>query len=127
MDALDRAIEKALKDPEFRREWEASEEEYQISRAVIEARTRRGLTQSQLADASGMDQRVISHVETGETLPTVRTFIKIARGLGDDLVIQFVPREKPGQSNQFALPTNQESRILGYGYPTSSLALTVTL
>lgn len=92
MDALDRVLERELRDPEFAREWAATEEEYQVSREVIRARIARGMTQTELAEASGMDQRVISRVETGETVPTVRTLRKIARGLGSDLVIQFVPR-----------------------------------
>lgn len=94
MDALDKLIEARLENPKFRQEWESSEEEYQVSRAVIRARLERGMTQTELARASGMDQRVISRVETGETLPTVRTLCKIARGLGDDLVIQFVPKSE---------------------------------
>ena len=53
-----------------------------------------GMTQAELAKASGMDQRVISRVETGETLPTVRTLGKIAQGLGDNLVIAFVPKHQ---------------------------------
>ena len=94
MDALDRLIAKELEDPEFEKEWAASEYEYQVSRAVIRARIERGMTQKELARASGTDQRLISRVETGETLPTVRTLGKIARGLGDDLVIAFVPRHQ---------------------------------
>lgn len=44
MDALDRAIEKALEGEEFRAEWEATEYEYQVSREVIRARIARGMT-----------------------------------------------------------------------------------
>ncbi len=94
MDALDRLLERELHDPEFKKEWEATEEEYQVCREVIRARIAKGMTQTELAKASGMDQRVISRVETGETLPTVRTLHKIARGLGDNLVIQFVPKAR---------------------------------
>ena len=93
MDAFDELLRKELEDPEFEKEWEASEEEYQVSRAVISARLRRGMTQTELAKASGVDQRLVSRIETGETLPTVRTLGKIARGLGDGLVIEFVPKQ----------------------------------
>ena len=96
MDALDKLIARELENPEFEREWKASEDEYQVSREVIRARIESGMTQAELARFSGMDQRVISRVETGETLPTVRTLRKIARGLGDDLVIKFVPKRKEG-------------------------------
>ena len=101
MDALDELIARKLESPEFKREWDATEEEYQVSRAVIRARLERGMTQTELAKASGMDQRVISRVETGETLPTVRTLGKIARGLGDDLVIEFVPKRKDNEDGNW--------------------------
>ena len=94
MDALDKLIARELENPEFKKEWKASEDEYQVSRAVIKARLEKGMTQAELAKASGMDQRVISRVETGETLPTVRTLGKIAQGLGDNLVIAFVPKHQ---------------------------------
>lgn len=92
MDAFERTLERELANDEFRAEWEASEDEYQVSREVIRARIARGMTQTELAKAAGIDQRVISRVETGETLPTVRTLNKIAGGLGDALVIKFVPK-----------------------------------
>ena len=101
MDALDQLIARKLESPEFEREWEASEEEYQVSRAVIKARLERGMTQTELAKASGVDQRVISRVETGETLPTVRTLGKIARGLGEGLVIKFVPKRRADEDGQW--------------------------
>ena len=94
MDALDKLIARELENPEFEKEWKASEDEYQVSRAVIKARLEKGMTQAELAKASGIDQRVISRVETGETLPTVRTLGKIAQGLGDNLVIAFVPKHQ---------------------------------
>ena len=84
-------LEEMLEDPEFRREWEAGELEYQIRREIIRERLAQGLTQSELAEACGMNQRVLSRVETGATMPTVRTLEKIAKGLGRRLVIRFEP------------------------------------
>jgi transcriptional regulator with XRE-family HTH domain len=94
MDALDKMLQQQMKDSGFREAWEESEEEYQLSRMVIRARLERGMTQSDLARAAGMDQRVISRVETGQTLPTMRTLSKIADGLGCGVVIKFVPKER---------------------------------
>lgn len=82
-------LSEQLQDPEFRREWDALEVDYQIRCAIIEERKRQGLTQTQLAKAAGMDQRVLSRVETGDTVPTVRTLDKIAKGFGKRLVISF--------------------------------------
>ncbi|WP_417133597.1 helix-turn-helix transcriptional regulator [Rubneribacter badeniensis] len=89
-DDLDRYLEKQLADPGFRAMWDEGEAEYQARRAVIDARIAADMTQTQLAKASGVDQRVISRIETGGTNATVRTLGRIAQGLGKRLEIRFV-------------------------------------
>lgn len=79
-----------LKDPEFRAIWEDDEAEYQVRCAIIEARIATGLTQQQLAEATGMNQRSISRIEMGNTNPTVRTLGRLAKGFGKKLEIKFV-------------------------------------
>ena len=44
-DDFERYLEEQLKDPEFRKEYEALEPEYTIMQAMIDARTSKGLTQ----------------------------------------------------------------------------------
>ena len=44
-------------------------------------RRKRGLSQKQLAEISGIAQSSISHIETGDRSPTLRTVEKIAMGL----------------------------------------------
>ena len=83
-------LEAQLQVPEFREQWEAGEAEYQARRALIAARTEAGLTQRQLAEAAGMDQRAVSRIEMGNTNPTVRTLGRLAVGLGKRLEIRFV-------------------------------------
>ena len=83
-------LEQLMQDPEFRQEWEADEAEYQARVAVIQARLAAEMTQKQLAERSGIDQRAISRIESGNTNPTVRTLGRIAKGLGKKLKIEFV-------------------------------------
>lgn len=83
-------LEGQLEDAEFRRCWEADEPEYQLRLAVIDARRETGLTQDQLAKASGLDQRVISRIQTGNANPTLKTLSKLAKGFGRRLEIRFV-------------------------------------
>lgn len=53
-----------IKDPEYRREYEALEKEVSLTAALIEARTRAGLTQEQIARR--MDTTaVIARLESG--------------------------------------------------------------
>lgn len=63
-------LNKRLKDPKFKKVWEELEPEYQIAKAVIEARLRKGLTQAQLAEKAGTTQPVISRIERGTTEPS---------------------------------------------------------
>jgi len=45
-------------------------------------RRKRGLSQQQLAEISGLSQSSISYIEAGDRSPTLRTIEKIATGLG---------------------------------------------
>ncbi|MBQ4251620.1 MAG: helix-turn-helix transcriptional regulator [Erysipelotrichaceae bacterium] len=78
-----------LQDPEFRKEWEALQPEYQIIKAMIEARTETGMTQKQLSEKTGIAQSDISKLENGTANPSIRTLQRLAEGLGKILVIEF--------------------------------------
>ena len=82
MDDFERILNRYLADPAFRSEWEAGEEEFQIRLAILQARAERRMSQADLARASGVDQRVLSRIETGASTPSIATLKKIARGLG---------------------------------------------
>lgn len=89
MDDFERVLNRYLADPDFRAEWEAGEEEFQIRLAILRARAERHMSQADLARASGVDQRVLSRIETGASTPSIATLKKIARGLGRVLKISF--------------------------------------
>ena len=57
------AAKEWLKDPAFRAEYEALEPEFALASALIEARSRAGMTQAQVAKAMGTTQAVIAHLE----------------------------------------------------------------
>lgn len=89
-DDLSLYIKEQMRDPEFARCWEEGEPEYQLRLAIIDARQETGLTQEQLAAASGLDQRVISRMQTGNANPTLKTLSRLAKGFGRRLEIRFV-------------------------------------
>ena len=78
-------------DPAFREEWEALEPEFQIVRAIIEGREETGLTQAQLAQATGINQANISRLENGTGNPSLQTLKRLAAGMGMKLKLEFVP------------------------------------
>lgn len=85
-------LNKKLKDPEFKKEWDELEPEYNLIRAMIIARKKKHLTQKQLATITGIDQADISKIETGNANPALSTLKRIADGMGMLLKIDFVPK-----------------------------------
>lgn len=78
-----------LKDPNYRREYEALEEEFSLVAALIEARTRAGLTQEQVARRMKTTQAVIARLEGGGSKPSTRTLERYAEATGSRLKITF--------------------------------------
>ena len=65
---------------------------YAVAMQVVELREKRGLTQIQLAERSGIDQGDISRIERGSAMPNEKTLIRIADALSADLML--VPRSE---------------------------------
>jgi transcriptional regulator with XRE-family HTH domain len=78
-----------MKDPEYRREYEALEEEFSLIHALIEARSRAGLTQAEVARRMKTTQAVIARLEGGGTKPSTRTLERYAEATGSRLRISF--------------------------------------
>lgn len=90
MDDFDKYLNKQLQDAEFKAEWENGELEYQLMMMVLKARSEQHLTQSQLAERTGIRQSNISRIEKGQAVPSISTLRRIAEGLGKRLQIKFV-------------------------------------
>ena len=84
-------LNEQMKNPEFKKEWDALEPEYQIVKAMLEARNERDMTQKQLAEITGIPQADISRLENGNANPSLRTLQRLAEGLGMKLKVEFVP------------------------------------
>ena len=80
---------KWLKEPKYRKAYEALEEEFALSSAVINARSRAGLTQAELARKMGTTQPVVARLESGRTRPSMRTLERLADATGSRLRISF--------------------------------------
>jgi ribosome-binding protein aMBF1 (putative translation factor) len=77
--------------PAYRKCYDDLEEEYALIRALIEARTRAHLSQTQLAERMSTTQTAIARLESGNTRPSTRTLWKLARATGHKLKISFEP------------------------------------
>ena len=71
-----------LANPDVRRAYDELAPEYEIARAVIRARTAAGLSQAELAAKMGTAQSYVARLESGRTLPSTRTLMKVAEATG---------------------------------------------
>lgn len=76
-----------MQDPEFKREYDALEEEFALLTSLARARNRAGLTQEELALRMGTTQSVIARLESGRAKPTTRTLERYAKATGTKLRI----------------------------------------
>jgi ribosome-binding protein aMBF1 (putative translation factor) len=88
---VDDLHKKWMKDSKYRREYKALEEEFSLVAALIEARTRAGLTQEQVAHRMKTTQAVIARLEGGGSRPSTRTLERYAQATGSRLRITFDP------------------------------------
>jgi ribosome-binding protein aMBF1 (putative translation factor) len=78
-----------MKDPEFKAEYDALEEEFSLAAALIHARSAASMTQEQVAAAMGTTQAVVARLEGGRTMPSTRTLQRFAKATGTKLRVGF--------------------------------------
>ena len=83
-------LNEQMKDPEFKKEYDALDVEYAIKQAMIDARKASGLTQKELADRTGIAQGDISKLENGTANPSIKTLKRLAAGMGMKVKVEFV-------------------------------------
>ena len=89
--SFDSFLQECLKNPEVRAEYDALAPEVAIVNAMIQARKRTGMTQKDLAKATGIYQGDISKLERGCGNPSLKTLQRLAAGMGMKLKLEFVP------------------------------------
>lgn len=88
---FDDFLQEQLKDPEFKKEYEALQPERAIVQAIIDARQKAGLTQKELSERTGIAQGDISKLERGNANPSIRTLQRLASGMGMTVKLEFRP------------------------------------
>lgn len=81
-------LKESLKDPDFRKAWEESEPAYQLSRALIQKRLEKNISQQELAKKAHTTQAVISRLEAMSVNPSIGLIQKVAAALNLKLTIQ---------------------------------------
>ena len=62
-----------MKDARYRREYKALEEEFSLAAAMVEARSRAGMTQEQVARRMKTTQAAVARLESKSGRPSTRT------------------------------------------------------
>jgi len=91
-----------LKDPEFSTEYEVLGSAYRLASDLIRLRLAKGLTQEQLAQLLNTKQESIARLESGNSLPSISTVIKVADALDAELEINLRPRSPSREATGIA-------------------------
>lgn len=90
-----------------------------LGKRIRTARLEKGFTQEELANAVNVGITHISHIETGATIPSMKTFVSIVNALdcsADELLCRDVKTARPfflsWLSELVADCTEQESKII---------------
>ena len=76
-----------LDDTDTRAEYDAMASEFSMTRELIAARSRAGLTQGEVAQRMGTTQSVIARLEGGGRMPSIRTVQRYAQAVGARAVV----------------------------------------
>lgn len=85
-----------MKEPGYRKEYEALEKEFALIAMLAKARERTGLSQAQLAKRMKTTQSAIARLESGRGKPSTRTLARFAKATGHKLKISLDPVRKRG-------------------------------
>ncbi len=91
MSTLEELHERWSRDVDYRGAYERLEPEFEVARALIEARHRAGLTQTELAVRMETTQSAIARLESGRAPPSTRTLARVAKATENRLRIRFDP------------------------------------
>lgn len=91
-------VEEWLKDPVFKSEYNALEQEYALLREMLQARKRAGLTQAEVAESMGTKASAVARLEAASAhqrhSPSLSTLRKYAQAVNCALEIHLKPISK---------------------------------
>ena len=79
---------KQMKNPAFKKEYDALEGEFALARELLMARAKAKLTQAQVAHRMGTSQSAVARMESGNGLPSTTSLVKYARAVGRKVEIK---------------------------------------
>ena len=96
----DAFLKKASKRKGFKKAYENLKEEYALTREMLAARSKFGLTQEAVAELMGTTKSAVSRLEAvGKHAPSLKTLKKYAKAVGCRLEIKLIPNARPTKSS----------------------------
>ncbi len=89
---------------------------------VLESRKARRMTQQQLADATGIHRAMISHIESGEYVPSIRQLEALGQALDFDITAMFADDAREAAAKEKESLPRYRIAVAGTGYVGLSIA-----
>ena len=83
-----------LSDSKYKKAYMELEDEFIIAKALIQARTNANLTQKEIAERMGTTQSVVSRIESGKPLPSLKSVIRYAAAVSSKIDLKLVQTDK---------------------------------
>ena len=78
----------SMRDPEFKKAYDALQPKYDLIRAILDARLKKGVSQAELARRVGTTQSAIARFESGTANPTLDFLSKVSAAVGAKLEVK---------------------------------------
>ena len=78
----------ALRNPKFRKAYDALGPKYALISAMLYVRNRRGMTQTEIARRAGTTQSAIARFESGKSNPTLDFAARLSKAVGAKLEVR---------------------------------------
>ena len=88
---MDDIAKRWMKDPAFKKAYEALEEEFALARELIRARAKADLTQAEIAKRMRTSQSAVARLEGGRMNASLETLRRYARATGNTLRVTLAP------------------------------------
>ncbi len=83
-----------MKEPGFKKGYDALEEEFALVNMLIDARIKARLSQAELAERMGTSQSTVARLEGGAAKPTLSTLERFAKATGMRVRVSLEPVEQ---------------------------------
>lgn len=78
----------SMRDPKYRKAYEALGPKYDLIHAILDARIKRGVTQAEIAKRAGTTQSAIARFESGVGNPTLDFMQRVSAAVGARLEVR---------------------------------------